>query len=371
MQIDFKMSKINDISNKNAEIYIANIDKHNIDIDVEWFLSQARFPVSSKIIDVGCGSGKLLKKIGEKKQYNRSLIGVEASQKLSNYASLNTKDIPNLEILNSTFENLNVEYLNNWNTDIIIMSFFLHHCEDIDSIFKKAAQIVRSGGKVYIFDRICINDHSKSDFNKYWNNCYKNLHEWEEDIPNIQSINDISHYGEKYGFHLVNYKINPHDTRVGTSLFPKSFIELWKIDTPIFNCLFIPPAFKKIENEIINEVIKNTSINEYDLIKIPYNDDVLKSIYVNLPWGLEFRNFALKNSLNENYTVVIPRGNHSLQILSELRQFKDEFRNRWKSIEGAKNVKTGNTPMILPFHVPEPWEVNELKALIEKYNDNL
>lgn len=362
------MAKTNKIEDQNAVVYIKNVKNHKIYKDIEWFMEVGRFPVSSNILDIGCGTGSLLKELGKKPEYNRYLKGIEGSVKMQNCASENVKHIENVEIILSDFENLEDDLLLGWTPDIMVMSFFLHHCNNIDQIFNKASEILKKGGKLYLFDRFAISDNFKSDFESYWKNCYEGKHEWKEEMPNIQSLKDIEYYSQKYGFAFINYKINPHDGKIGCSLFPKSFIELWKVEATIFSCLIIPPAFDPKKEDILNKLTAETSVNDFSLLKIPYSRSVLEQIYSDLPWGEEFFKFAETYSPNSEATVVVPKNGNSVRILSELTQFKELYRDTWGRIKGDVHSNVKNSPMILPFHVPELWETYQIKKLIEEYN---
>ncbi|MBZ9631258.1 class I SAM-dependent methyltransferase [Salegentibacter sp. LM13S] len=362
------MAKTNKIEDQNAVVYIKNVNNHKIYEDIEWLMEVGRFPVSSNILDIGCGTGSLLKQLGKETEYNRYLKGIEGSVKMHNCASENLKHIENAEIILSDFEKLDKDLLLSWTPDIMIMSFFLHHCNNIDLVFNKASEILKKGGKLYLFDRFAISDNFKSDFESYWNNCYERKHEWKEEMPNIQSLKDIEFYSQKHGFVVINYKINPHDGKIGCNLFPKSFIELWKVEATIFSCLIISPAFDPKKEEILNKLIAETSINDFSLLKIPYTRSVLEQIYPDVPWAEEFFKFAETYSPNSEATVVVPKNSNSVQILSELTQFKKLYRGDWKDIVGDVHSESSNPPLILPFHVPEPWETYQIKKLIEEYN---
>ena len=65
------MTKSNKIEDQNAVDYIENVKNHKIYKDIEWLMQVGRFPVSSNILDIGCGTGSLLRELGKKPEYNR------------------------------------------------------------------------------------------------------------------------------------------------------------------------------------------------------------------------------------------------------------------------------------------------------------
>lgn len=83
-----------------------------------------------KIVDLGCGSGDMLKQIARwarKRNIEVELIGIDANPNVVDYAVSNCKDFPEIEIL---VENIFSDSFRKIQCDIITATLFLHHFKD-------------------------------------------------------------------------------------------------------------------------------------------------------------------------------------------------------------------------------------------------
>ncbi len=205
------------IEEGDATIYLENIDKHGIDDDIDFLVNRLGLTANSRVLDCGYGSGRLL--INIRKMFpSTSLYGVEKSKTLFNYS---VKDFTKNNIIVECNDFLN--YKNNQKFDTIIMSFFLHHVLQLDSYIKHALELLNTNGQLIILDRIAIDTNAKESFITFWDDQYKEAHEWDEDIPNIFTLGDLSKVLVK-GYSIENTEILLHDKRPGVKNFPKTFV---------------------------------------------------------------------------------------------------------------------------------------------------
>ena len=83
-----------------------------------------------RIVDIGCGSGDMLKQIAlwaRKKGIEVELIGVDANPHVVEYAVTNCQNFPEIEI---RVENIFSDSFKQINCDILTATLFLHHFKD-------------------------------------------------------------------------------------------------------------------------------------------------------------------------------------------------------------------------------------------------
>ncbi len=83
-----------------------------------------------KIIDLGCGGGDILRdiaKLGQKEGYQFELIGIDANQHATDYATTLSKDYNNIRFLNYDVFS---EAFKTMEYDIAITTLFLHHFKE-------------------------------------------------------------------------------------------------------------------------------------------------------------------------------------------------------------------------------------------------
>jgi SAM-dependent methyltransferase len=83
-----------------------------------------------KIVDIGCGSGDILKRIAKwarKRNIKVELIGIDANPNIVDYAANNCKDFPEITII---VDNIFSASFKKIQCDIITATLFLHHFKD-------------------------------------------------------------------------------------------------------------------------------------------------------------------------------------------------------------------------------------------------
>jgi len=96
-----------------------------------------------RVADIGSGSGRILQMIS---LFNpKFLYGIEPSHGFS-ILEKNTKNIPNLELINTRGEDFNIEDL-----DLVISFGVIHHIKDPEKTLVNAFNNLREGGKIIIW----------------------------------------------------------------------------------------------------------------------------------------------------------------------------------------------------------------------------
>ena len=99
-----------------------------------------------KVLDVGCGTGTLLKELAEKNP-NSYFIGIDSSKKMIEAAD--KKKIKNLEFFIRNSENLNFP---EERFDYILSSFSFHHWPNQEKSIENCYRILKKQGKLIIVD---------------------------------------------------------------------------------------------------------------------------------------------------------------------------------------------------------------------------
>lgn len=99
---------------------------------------------NESVMEVGCGTGRLLSKISNK---SKKAIGIDISKNMVEKARENT----NAKIINEPVENIGSVISKN-SLDVIVAEHVIHHCEDEKDIAKKFKSLLRPKGKVILID---------------------------------------------------------------------------------------------------------------------------------------------------------------------------------------------------------------------------
>jgi SAM-dependent methyltransferase len=92
----------------------------------------------AKVLEVGAGSGRILHMVSN--YHPSQLIGVEPSDSFENLL-LNTKNIPNLHLLNTSGANFHLK-----NLDVIISLGVIHHIPEADKVLHNIFNSLKKGG---------------------------------------------------------------------------------------------------------------------------------------------------------------------------------------------------------------------------------
>ena len=210
------------IDNYEAVVFLKNVHKHNIESDTDFIIENMEGKDAINILDVGYGSGILLKKMREK--FNvANIFGVEKSHKIFD-EMLNELKKYKVENFCSDFEN--------WNTsvkfDIIIMSFYLHHINNVEIHINRALEYLKVNGKIIVVDRIAKDNNAKLEFIKYWHEYYKFKHEWNENVPALCTQAQIEKIIGKKNYIISKTMYLPNDNKVETINFRKTLLIIEK-----------------------------------------------------------------------------------------------------------------------------------------------
>src|SRR5262249_17959722 len=143
------------ITGEDATLYLEHVAGHGLEADTQWLTEAGRFPVGCCVLDVGGGTGTLVAALARDRRVAPSVIGVELSPELAAHSDGNAR-----EAGGTVAEGDFLAWLPppGWQPDTVVMSFFLHHTSDIDPHLLRAAALLPHGGRLYVFDRVAIND---------------------------------------------------------------------------------------------------------------------------------------------------------------------------------------------------------------------
>lgn len=349
------------IVNKDADTYIKNVENHGIVADIRWLIDEGRFPVGCCVLDVGSGTGKLAHRLAAETDFHRTVYGIELSPELVAYAETQSK-LPNLHFIAGDF--LDFVLPPDWHLDTVMMSFYLHHCDDHRVNLQAAAQLLPHGGRLYVFDRVAIDEPAQAEFKEFWEREYRHAHEWEESLPNLCCESEMIETASAVGLRYVRHAINPHDKRPGTDRFPKTLMEFWR-QKPGYRfpaVALVSPAHQDRIGEIIDELaVEGLAVQQRK--QVIYSGKLIQQLYEHCPWKECLAEFVAEKCPNAVATALVLEGDAAdPRLLQQLTRFKKSTRDKWQTICGPE--RNGMRPMILPFHVPEPRECEAMIQLL-------
>lgn len=96
------------------------------------------------VLDVGCGTGTILRRLGEKANING--YGIDVEENMINIAKNKCADM-DIQICSCDKTAFNDEYF-----DVVIACMAYHHFPDKNGFAKEMNRIIKSGGRLYISD---------------------------------------------------------------------------------------------------------------------------------------------------------------------------------------------------------------------------
>lgn len=349
------------IIGRDAALYIEHVAGHGLHQDTQWLIDTGRFPVGCRILDVGCGTGTLVAALVGEKQFARSVHGVEVSSDLADHA----RRVVGVGGAISQADFLTWTPPEGWQPDTVVMSYYLHHTGDVMKHLHKAAGLLPHGGRLYVLDRLAVDGPALDSFHRFWEEHYRQAHEWHEEMPNLMTFNSLADAASVCGFDLVRRTVCPHDRRAGGESFPKTLMEFWRhVPGQFFPAvLVVSPAHQDAIDEIVRE-LASVGLYTSERIRVPYSDDFVRAVYERCPWKeLLIRFVSEVCPLREATALPLSGDMATPELLDLLSRFKKERRNRWLGILGPKG-DDGIQAIILPFHVPEPYEAEDLATMI-------
>jgi SAM-dependent methyltransferase len=147
---------INDLDVSTVEGLIARLEFRGKDPTFtqmrDAYLAQLAFPLTAHILELGCGTGVVLRALAQRTDFSGRLVGVDQSPLLIAAArrlaavegvdqciEFRVGDVHHLSLAESSF-------------DAVIAHTLLSHVADPLMVLKEAARVVRPGGSVAIFD---------------------------------------------------------------------------------------------------------------------------------------------------------------------------------------------------------------------------
>ena len=132
-------------------------------------------PVGAKVLDVGCGSGRLLKELVKR----NDVVGVDLSFKMLERAKAYTDrlicaDAHRLPFKNETF-------------DVAVMSFLWHHLQNQYVAAREVKRVLKKGGTLLVIT-LSHEDIENSLFSAYSEKYMQKDKERMPDLPDIQAV---------------------------------------------------------------------------------------------------------------------------------------------------------------------------------------
>ena len=132
------------------------------------------FEKKSTILDIACGKGYLIKNLS--KNRNFKCFGIDIN--------INTSKVANVNFIKSSFDNINL--IKKIDPDLIIISNFVEHIENLKSIDKILHQIKK--GSCLIILTTDSNSLGRKIFSNYWSGYHSPRHKVIFNSKNIKRI---------------------------------------------------------------------------------------------------------------------------------------------------------------------------------------
>jgi ubiquinone/menaquinone biosynthesis C-methylase UbiE len=226
---------------------INNLDNKDIFHEVHSKLFSNYITNNEKVLDVGCGTGRLLNIL---RKYSINCYGLDVSQEMVNKIE-NKKNV----YIGSVFD---IPFDNNF-FDIVTSMDLMVHFDETEKILKEKLKVTKKQGLV-IFN-IGSEEHYtlsknilKNEFNPIYENFKTTIYK-----PYYKTIldDDLVNLGKKIGFSLV--KSVPYNFFSGNNFFRPNISENFDLSSK-FNSYFKNKLFRDFIIELENKVINSREV---------------------------------------------------------------------------------------------------------------
>lgn len=148
---------------------------------------------NDRVLDVGCGTGTILKRLSEK--YAVECCGIDVEDEMLKVAR---KKCPNIDFRNCSCDNMPFEdaYFN-----VIIACMSYHHFPNKEKFIEEAARVIKTGGRIYIAD-----PKFPLPIRKALNTAFSLHHVTGE----FFTADELNYYFSEQGFSMVNTLSNSY-----------------------------------------------------------------------------------------------------------------------------------------------------------------
>lgn len=206
------------INGENADLFVKSIHRHSVETDSEIIAKAIKVERGLRICDVGCGPGILASKLSQK---GAEVVGVDGSQRMLEL--LRQRHSAKIEAIRADARQMPFACQR---FDRAILSFVLHHLADRKECLAECERILSEDGKLVIADRIPINLFALFLFPLYWILVYKWQHEWNEAMPKVYTVKQITRDLKIAGL------IPEAATRIDDPIWPRSSIKIKELLYP-------------------------------------------------------------------------------------------------------------------------------------------
>ena len=164
--------------------YSDSLEKINVIDKLETITNHIQYKKEKRILDVGCGNGAILQVFKEK---GWKTCGIEPSK--------TTKIIPDLNIIQEPFENINFEALGLF--DAVIMSFVLEHLREPKKLIKQLHKILKPRGIICVevpndFNELQKTIIEQQNKEKWWISTPDHINYF--DVPSLKQLFEKNNY---------------------------------------------------------------------------------------------------------------------------------------------------------------------------------
>lgn len=147
-----------------------------------------------KFLDIGCGTGKHLKKIIKITDNQHEYCGIDNCEEMIQKCS-DISYSENIKLHKIDCSGKGLSYFNSKKFDIIYSRMCFHHLDDLKNVFKQCYKLLNKSGKMIICEGI--------PFSHTILNEYKKIFKIKEPVRNIMSVEKLSNYYIDTGFNNI------------------------------------------------------------------------------------------------------------------------------------------------------------------------
>ena len=116
------------------------------------YVSRLALPPSAQVLEIGCGTGAVLRHVARRNDFSGRAVGVDQCQAFIRSAQRFSRDENLDEILEFRLGDAHQLEFSDASFDTVIAHTVLSHVTDPEAVLRQMARVVRPGGSVVIFD---------------------------------------------------------------------------------------------------------------------------------------------------------------------------------------------------------------------------
>jgi len=142
--------KVQGIPRGAAHLYDRIVTKY-LEPSYDYIVDEVSQVSSYKVVDIGCGPGKLLLSLA-KREPTKTFVGIDISSAMARIARKNALNEGLYHLVDFVIADAHSMPIRNESIDMVLSTGTLHHIRNPEELFKELRRVLRNGGEAWVYE---------------------------------------------------------------------------------------------------------------------------------------------------------------------------------------------------------------------------